>query len=52
VERLRSERFSILRKCRMDGISIALLEGSLSDVPLDDTEVSHTCAHGDWLDVG
>ncbi|MBW0474620.1 hypothetical protein O181_014335 [Austropuccinia psidii MF-1] len=45
IERLGSDRLNIYRRCKLESISIPLLEGSLSKIPIDETIRPTTVAH-------
>ncbi|KAG2187751.1 hypothetical protein INT44_005441, partial [Umbelopsis vinacea] len=38
IEKLHAERMSIFRKCKLEEINIPLNQGSMEDVPMDDSE--------------
>jgi structural maintenance of chromosome 1 len=40
IEKLHAERMSIFRKCKLEEINIPLNQGSMEDVPMDDSEVN------------
>lgn len=39
IEKLHAERMSIFRRCKLEDIDIPLNQGSMEDVPMDDSEV-------------
>lgn len=39
IEKLHAERMSIFRRCKLEEINIPLNQGSMEDVPMDDSEV-------------
>ncbi|GAB5589148.1 Structural maintenance of chromosomes protein 1 [Umbelopsis nana] len=48
IEKLHAERMSIFRRCKLEDIDIPLNQGSMEDVPMDDSELHDS---GDAMDL-
>jgi structural maintenance of chromosome 1 len=48
IEKLHAERMSIFRRCKLEEINIPLNQGSMEDVPMDDSEVGRISKDGGY----